>query len=52
MDKILETNISDPIKKDLLSAKKYAEGRGVRIDVKNESVIPDIKKLIEIKLAN
>lgn len=48
---ILETSISDTVKNDLLSAKKYAEGRGVSIVVNNDSVIPDIKKLIEIKLA-
>ncbi len=52
LDVILETNISDSIKNDLLAAKKYAEGRGVSIDVKKNSVIPDIQKLIEIKLAN
>ncbi len=52
LDQILETNIADSIKNDLLSAKKYAEGRGIRIDVKNENVIPDIQNLIEIKLAN
>jgi hypothetical protein len=52
LDLILETNISESIKTDLLNAKKYAEGRGVSIDVKNETNIPDIQKLIEIKLAN
>lgn len=52
LDQILETTISESIKNDLLSAKKYAEGRGVSIDVKNDSVIPDIQKLVEIKLAN
>lgn len=52
LDQILETNISETIKNDLLTAKKYAEGRGVRIDVKDETSIPDIQKLIEIKLAN
>lgn len=52
IDQILETNISETIKNDLLTAKKYAEGRGVRIDVKDETSIPDIQKLIEIKLAN
>ena len=52
LDQILETTISESIKNDLLSAKKYAEGRGVSIDVKNDSVIPDIQKIVEIKLAN
>ncbi len=51
LDYIIETNISESIKKDLLAAKKYVEGRGVRIDVKDETIIPDIQKLIEIKLA-
>ena len=52
LDQILETNITESIKNELLSAKKYAEGCGVSIDVKNDSVIPDIQKLIEIKLVN
>ena len=52
LNSILETSISDTIKNDLLAAKKYAEGRGVNIDVKNDSVISDIKKLIAIKLAH
>jgi hypothetical protein len=51
LDYIIETNISESIKKDLLAAKKYVEGRGVSIDVKDETIIPDIQKLIEIKLA-
>lgn len=51
VDKIVESNISDSIKRDLISAKKYVEGRGVSIDVKNDLVLPDIEKLIEIKLA-
>lgn len=35
----------------LLAAKKYAEGRGIRIDVHNEDIIPQIDKLIDIKMA-
>ena len=52
LDQILETTISESIKNELLSAKKYAEGRDIRIDVTNEQNIQDILKLIEIKLAN
>ena len=49
-DQIMESAISDEIKNELREATKYAEGRGIRIDVKDESVLSDIKKLIEIKL--
>jgi len=52
MDMIMESTISFEIKEDLEQATKYAEGRGIRIEVKNDSIIPDIKRLIEIKLKN
>ena len=48
----LTGNISKEIKDIIDSAKVYAEGRGFRIDVKNDKFIEDIKKLIIIKLAN
>ena len=51
-DKIMESSISDGIKKDLEAARVYAEGRGIWIEVKSESVINDIKALIDIKIAN
>jgi hypothetical protein len=51
-DAIMRSNISKEIKKELESAKVYAEGRGIRIDVKDESVINDIKELISVKIAN
>jgi hypothetical protein len=44
--------ISKKIEKDLDAAKGYAEGRGIRIDVNDSSVIDDIKKLIGIKLSS
>ena len=49
-DEILESNISQEIKDDLSKAKKYAEGRGIWIAVNKKSKMPDIKKLIAIKL--
>jgi hypothetical protein len=51
-DVIMGSSISEHIKTDLSNAKKYAEGRGVRIEVRDKSNLPDIKQLIEIKLAN
>jgi hypothetical protein len=48
----LVSNISEIIKDIIKSAKVYAEGRGFRIDVKDKKLIPDIKKLIDIKIMN
>jgi hypothetical protein len=49
-DSIMSSIISNPIKEELMGAKVYAEGRGIRIDVKERVVLDDIKKLVEIKL--
>lgn len=51
-DSILKSEVSDTIKKELKIAKVYAEGRGIRIDVKDGEVLNNIKKLIEIKIGN
>lgn len=51
-DIVLESSVSSNIKIELSQAKKYAEGRGIRVDIKNDSIISYIKMLIEIKLAN
>lgn len=51
-DTIFESNISATIQKELKLAKAYVEGRGIRIDVKDKSIVNDIKKLITIKIAN
>ena len=51
-EKVLESNINESIKHELTEARVYAEGRGVRIDVKHEEIINDIKSLIQIKLEN
>lgn len=51
-DVILNSTISESIVDELKSAKVYAEGRGIRIDVKDKSVVADIKKLITIKTEN
>lgn len=37
---------------DLKSAKKYAEGRGLRLEIKKRVDITHIKKLVEIKINN
>jgi hypothetical protein len=40
------------LKKELLEAKVYMEGRGLRIGVIDASFIPEIKEIIKIKMAN
>lgn len=46
----MQSNISEAIKTDLSQAKKYAEGRGVQINITNDHQLADIEQLIEIKL--
>lgn len=51
-DEILQSKISEVIKNELRLAKAYAEGRGIRLDIKNKSLVTDITSLIQIKIAN
>jgi hypothetical protein len=51
-DLILQSKISEEIKSELKAAKVYAEGRGIRIEVKSKNILKDIKQLIDIKLSN
>ena len=51
-DQIMTCDIDASIKEDLAGAKKYAEGRGLSIEVHNAKPINDIEKLIDIKIAN
>ena len=51
-DLIMQSKIANALKVELDSAKVYAEGRGIRIDIKNKKIINDIKKLIDIKLTH
>ena len=48
---IMESKVSDEIKLSISEATKYAEGRGIRIDVKDDSILFDIELLIDIKLS-
>jgi hypothetical protein len=51
-DQIMQSDIAESIKTELQLARAYAEGRGIRIDVKDASNLEDIRQLIRIKLAN
>lgn len=49
---VFNGKISKEIKEELRKAKVYAEGRGIRIDIKDKKAVKDIKQLIDIKLSN
>jgi hypothetical protein len=51
-NRVLTSPISEKIKTELENARVYAEGRGIRIEVKDELIIDDIKALIEIKISS
>jgi hypothetical protein len=51
-DEVMASPVTAEIKTELESAKVYAEGRGIRIEVKDEKMTGDIKILIDIKLRN
>jgi hypothetical protein len=52
VQRIISSNVKLEIIKELQAAKLYAEGRGIRIPVRDSTLINDIKELIDIKLAN
>lgn len=51
-DIIMQSQVSREIQTELSAARVYAEGRGIRIPLHNELIIPDILELIRIKIAN
>jgi hypothetical protein len=51
-DLVYNSNLPDSIKRDLLEAKKYAEGRTIQIGVKTEKDLNNILEMIKIKLLN
>jgi hypothetical protein len=48
----LASTMSNDLKIIIESARVYAEGRGFRIEVRNETILEEIKKLIDIKVVN
>lgn len=51
-DQILNSGISNEIKEELMKSKVYMEGRVIRMEVRDQRLLKDIKKLVEIKIAN
>jgi hypothetical protein len=46
------SSLPQSIKNALRNAKKYVEGRGIRLEVRTTADIANIKTLVDIKLAN
>jgi len=51
-DTIMHSQVAECIKSELASARVYAEGRGIRIDITDETLMNDLKILIDIKIAH
>ncbi len=52
VEAVERSGVSEPVKAELWAVRKYAEGRGIRLDVKNRRALADVRTLIGIKLAN
>jgi hypothetical protein len=49
---IEKSDLPDNIIEEIKNTRKYVEGRGLRVEVKNRKDVDIIKKLIEIKIKN
>jgi len=47
---ILQGNFPEEVKQDLRAARKYAEGRGIRIAVQGEDEVKVVTGLVEVKM--
>jgi hypothetical protein len=45
-------DLPEDIKNELKNARKYVEGRGLRIEVTSQKEVEHVKKLIDIKVGN
>lgn len=51
-DAVLNSEVADDIKEQLQAANVYAEGRGIRIDIRDPHILRDVREMIAIKLAH
>ncbi|MBN2261906.1 MAG: DUF3788 domain-containing protein [Prolixibacteraceae bacterium] len=51
-EQILLGNFSETVKRTLLEAPKYAEGRSILLEVKNEDDLDTVLQLMKIKMTN
>jgi hypothetical protein len=52
VDAVENSSLPQPIKDELRNAKKYVEGRGIRLRVRNKTDLANIKHLVDIKIAH
>lgn len=52
VDTISKSNLPAKLTDELVTSKKYAEGRGLRIEVRGKTDVKIILKLVEIKIMN
>ena len=52
VEAIMKSSLPEAIKDELMNARKYAEGRGIRFEIRNESEMVSILQLIRIKIQN
>ncbi len=52
ISKIAKSSLPANIIEELLAAKKYAEGRGISIEVKSQADVKNVIQLLEIKIGN
>ncbi len=52
VEEIKESKVSEELKEVVINAKKYLEGRGLSIDIKNKKYISEVEALLEIKINN
>ena len=49
-DLIMASGVDERIKTDLQNARIYAEGRGIKIELRDATFLHDIKTLVDVKL--
>jgi len=51
-DAIMNSQVNTYIKSELASAKVYVEGRGIRLNITDDTILNDLKILINIKISH
>lgn len=52
VEAIEKSDVSEALISEVVGAKKYAEGRGLSIDIKDQKALKDVEILIDIKINN
>lgn len=52
VEAVVKSGLPETIKNELVNARKYAEGRGIRFEIRDDSQLDNVMQLIKIKLEN